>query len=167
MKSQRRIVRGRVMQALYAFELSGGAQEAAIANVLEGLSETENDLDFAKRLFFKVLETRAELDKLIHDKLAQWELHRVAVIDRMLLRIGVCELLYFDDIPPKVTINEAIEVAKLFSTDASGKFVNGVLDAVHQELKKSGKLIKRGMGLIQSAKLRDEKINVLENHKKE
>ncbi|MEK7263619.1 MAG: transcription antitermination factor NusB [Bacteroidota bacterium] len=167
MKSQRRIVRGRVMQALYAFEISGGSQEAAIENVLAGLSEEDNDIEFAKKLFFKVLDTRAELDKLIHDKLPQWELHRVAVIDRMLLRIGVCEFLYFDDIPPKVTINEAIEIAKLFSTDASGKFVNGVLDAVHQDLKNSGKLVKRGLGLITNSVPRKKKNNAIENPQKE
>ena len=95
------------------------------------------------------------------------ELHRVAVIDRMLLRIGVCEFLYFDDIPPKVTINEAIEIAKLFSTDASGKFVNGVLGAVHQDLKNSGKLVKRGLGLITNSVPRKKKNNAIENPQKE
>ena len=65
-------------------------------------------------------------------------MNRIALIDRMLLRMAICELLYFPDIPPKVSINEAIEIAKEFSTAGSGKFINGILDAILSEEKSAG-----------------------------
>ena len=67
------------------------------------------------------------------------------------LRIALCELLYFPDIPPKVTINEAIEIAKDFSTESSGTFVNGIMDAILIELRKDGELNKSGRGLVDTA----------------
>ena len=69
-------------------------------------------------------------------------------MDRLILRMGICELLYFQEIPPKVSMNEAIELAKLFSTEKSGQFVNGILDAVLADVKKSGELTKAGRGLL-------------------
>ena len=85
------------------------------------------------------------------------------MIDHILLRIGLCEIYYFPDIPPKVSINEAIEIAKEYSTAGSGKFINGILDAVLNDLKKAGKLNKTGRGLLEetiykpSPKKNDEK----------
>ena len=74
---------------------------------------------------------------------------RIALMDKLLLRIGITELLYFPDIPPKVSINEVIEIAKNYSTSNSGKFINGILDAILTELKNTGKLNKTGRGLIE------------------
>jgi len=74
---------------------------------------------------------------------------RIAFIDKLLLRIGIGELLFAEDVPPKVTINETIEIAKEFSTAKSGKFINGILDAVLIDLKDEGKLRKVGRGLIE------------------
>ena len=100
---------------------------------------------------------RAEIDKLIKSKVMHWESDRIAVIDRMILRIGIAELLYFPDIPPKVTINEAIEIGKIFSTANSGRFINGVLDAILEELKENGTLHKTGRGLLEFSLSHEEK----------
>ena len=75
---------------------------------------------------------------------------RIALIDKILLRMAICEILYFPDIPPKVSINEAIEIAKEFSTAGSGKFINGILDAILSEEKTAGRLNKTGRGLVDS-----------------
>jgi N utilization substance protein B len=76
------------------------------------------------------------------------------LIDKVLLRIGICELIYFPDIPPKVSINETIEIAKEYSTARSGKFINGILDAILSELKETGKLNKTGRGLVDESILK-------------
>jgi N utilization substance protein B len=85
--------------------------------------------------------------ELIRPKLVNWEAERVAIIDLILLRMGVCELLYFPTIPTKVTINEYIDLAKMYSTPQSGQFVNGVLDNLLKELSNEGKIRKQERGL--------------------
>ena len=117
------------------------------------LSDIKNKADkqFANDLINKVLIHVKELDEKILERVANWEMSRIALIDRLLLRIGICELLYFPDIPPKVSINESIEIAKDFSTAGSGKFINGILDAILSDEKKSGKLKKTGRGLVEES----------------
>jgi len=78
-----------------------------------------------------------------------WEFGRIALIDRLILRLALCELLHFDEIPPKVTINEAIDLAKKYSTSQSGRFVNGILDSLYQKYKSENRIKKRGRGLIE------------------
>ena len=80
-----------------------------------------------------------------------WELKRIATVDRILLRMAITELLRFEDIPPKVTINESINLAKQFSSVMSSRFINGILDAVLRELTDAGRLNKSGRGLITSS----------------
>lgn len=104
--------------------------------------------EFAARLFDKCVQKKAEADDLIQAHIKNWKLDRLAIIDLLVLRLAVTEWLYFDAIPVKVTINEAIELAKLFSTTNSGKFVNGVLDVALIELQKQGKIKKIGKGLL-------------------
>ncbi len=89
---------------------------------------------FAEKLIRGVLEKREELDERIRKHAEHWDLPRMAAVDRNILRLGVYEMLFRNDIPPVVTINEAVEVAKKFSTRDSGKFVNGILDKVKNEL---------------------------------
>ena len=151
MPHKRRRVREKVLQALYAFELSGESTDSVIANIISDLRKNRDSYDFAKLFFLKVVDSKEELDKLIKKQVANWEFTRLAVIDKIVLRMGICELLYFDDIPPKVTINEAIEIAREYSTEKSDKFVNGVLDAVLDDLKQSGELKKQGRGLQDGA----------------
>lgn len=138
------------MQGLYAFELSQEPVELILETIVAGPKKDPEIFDAAKTLFLKVIETKDEIDLLIKGRVANWEFGRLAVIDKIILRIGICELLYFDDIPPKVSINEAIEIARRYSTEKSDKFVNGVLDSILDDLKKSGRMKKSGRGLLES-----------------
>jgi len=145
---KRRLIREKVLQTLYAYEISKEPITDVIENVMGDLRNSRDDFEFAKQLVNEVIHHEKEIEKIIRSKVAHWEFERIAFIDRILLRMGICELLYFPDIPPKVTINESIEIAKVFSTELSGKFVNGVLDAILEDLKKSNSIHKSGRGLI-------------------
>jgi N utilization substance protein B len=89
---------------------------------------------FADPLIRGALEHREEADTLIKKLAKNWELHRIAAVDRNILRLAIFEMLHRDDIPPVVSINEAVDIAKKFSTQDSGKFVNGILDKIRGEL---------------------------------
>ena len=151
MPSRRRKVRERVLQALYAFELSHEPLPFVLETILADLKKDDEVYRFAADLIEKIVETSPTLDALIKDRVTNWEFSRLAIIDRLILRMAICELLYFEDIPPKVSINEAIEIARRFSTDKSDKFVNGVLDAVLDTLRSTGKLKKSGRGLLETS----------------
>lgn len=99
-------------------------------------------IEYAHNLLSTTLEKDAFCTELIQPKLINWDSERVALIDMFLLRMGLCELLYFPTIPTKVTINEYIEIAKLYSTPQSGQFVNGVLDNILKDLTKENKITK-------------------------
>jgi N utilization substance protein B len=104
-------------------------------------------LEYARDLLRTCIEKEEYITDLIRPKLVNWEAERVAAIDLILLRMGVCELLFFPTIPTKVTINEYIDLAKTYSTPQSGQFVNGVLDNLLKELNKEGKIRKNERGL--------------------
>ena len=89
---------------------------------------------FADPLIRGAVEHRNEADEIIKKHAKNWELHRIAAVDRNILRLAIYEMLHRDDIPPVVSINEAVDIAKKFSTQDSGKFVNGILDKVKSEL---------------------------------
>lgn len=144
---RRRIIREKVVQALYAYEIAHDPVEHVIAHVLTGLEENKESHTFAKKLVIEAIKHKAEVDKIIQTKVANWDFERIAILDRVILRMAICELKYFREIPPKVSMNEAIELAKLFSTEKSGQFVNGVLDAVYDDLKSAGEAGKAGRGL--------------------
>lgn len=148
---KRRIVRERVMQALYAFEVSGDPVEHVVATLFTGHLENGAELEFARALFLTTVQHRHEIDAMIRNTAVNWEFGRIALVDRLLLRMGICEMMYFDDIPPKVSINEAIDIAKRFSTEKSGQFINGILDRILQELKADGSIHKAGRGLLDTA----------------
>jgi N utilization substance protein B len=97
---------------------------------------------FAKDLLKTVLEKKEYLQSLIIPKLKNWDPERIALLDMILMKMGVSEFLYFETIPPKVTINEYIDLAKDYSTQQSGQFVNGILDNIHKELVQQGKMQK-------------------------
>jgi transcription antitermination protein NusB len=141
-------IREKVMQALYAFEISKNPLPHIVDTVLDELQSHPSEYDFAKRLLMQTISHQAEFDVIIKQKAVHWDFYRIALIDRLLLRMGICEFLYFTDIPPKVTINEAIEIAKEFSTEKSGTFLNGILDSILIDLKNTGKLDKQGRGLL-------------------
>ena len=145
---KRRVTREKVLQTLYAYELSKEPISTVVDNVLGELRGDTESFEFAKQLIDQVVSHQDEIEKYIRAKVSHWEYNRIAVIDKLLLQMGICEFLYFPDIPPKVTINELIEVAKTFSTENSGRFVNGILDAVLDELKRTETIKKTGRGLI-------------------
>ncbi len=97
---------------------------------------------FADPLIKGVLQNREEADGIIIKHARNWELHRIAAVDRNILRLAIYEMLHRDDIPPMVSINEAVEIAKKFSTQDSGKFVNGILDKVKGELMRPARVVK-------------------------
>jgi len=144
------------MQALYAYELSGGDVDHIINTIVKpDLSNDEENLRFATSLFLRSLDFIEDADTVISKHTKNWDLTRIALVDRILLRMAICELLSFEDIPPKVSINEAIEVAKRFSTPRSGQFINGVLDAVLLDFQNEGRLNKSGRGLVGMQSIRD------------
>jgi N utilization substance protein B len=147
--SKRRQVRERVLQALYAQEVSGDDAEFVLEHIVRPpFLEDAVALRFAERLFLRGLDCRQDADALLTEHVRNWELGRLALTDRLVVRMAVAEFLYFPDIPPKVTINEALELAKAFSTEKSGAFVNGVLDAILADLRAKDRLTKTGRGLI-------------------
>ena len=122
-------------------------QRPAVIELLEGKSTwgepkelpppTVEDLaiqQFAELLVRGVIENRDAIDQELANLAANWDLHRMAVVDRNILRLAVFEMLHREDIPPVVSINEAVDIAKKFSTDDSGKFVNGILDKIMARL---------------------------------
>jgi len=98
--------------------------------------------EFARGLLQTVLDKSEHLQSLITPKLKNWDPERIALLDMILMKMGVAEFLYFETIPPKVTINEYIDLAKEYSTQQSGQFVNGILDNIHKELVQQGKMQK-------------------------
>ncbi|XWN38127.1 MAG: transcription antitermination factor NusB [Balneola sp.] len=145
----RRHVRETVLQALYALKQSGDTVQYISDSVIKDALGTEKEARrFAEKLFFRTLENESELDEVIIKHIKNWEIQRLALIDRLILKMALCEFLYFEEIPTKVTINEAIEIAKKFSTGKSGRFVNGILDASLEDLSELGRINKKGRGLI-------------------
>ncbi len=145
---KRRIVRERVLQILYAYEMNNENLVGLTQSILSDV-EDKNDKSFGEDIVNRVLIHKKELDDKISERISNWEINRVALIDKILLRMAICEILHFPDIPPKVSINEAIEIAKEFSTSGSGKFINGILDAILSDEKSSGHLNKSGRGLVE------------------
>lgn len=127
---KRRKARELVLQVLYALEISGGRIEAVLADVLDRQRPPPDVAEFTTLLATRTVGHLREIDGLIAQKVKRWELSRIAVVDRNILRLSICELLHFPDIPQKVSINEAIELAKTYSTKESGRFVNGILDSI-------------------------------------
>ena len=97
---------------------------------------------FADPLIRGVIEHRDAIDEKIKDHAKNWDLHRIATVDRNIMRLAIYEMLYREDIPPIVSINEAVDIAKKFSTQDSGKFVNGILDKIRGELMRPAMIVK-------------------------
>ena len=149
-KSKRRVAREKVLQVLYAYDMNKENRDELMNELFVCLID-KSERDFAIQLVNKVIIHIEELDEKIKLRVDNWEMNRIALIDKLLLRMGICEILYFPEIPPKVSINESIEIAKDYSTAASGKFINGILDAVLSDEKKKGKLNKTGRGLLEES----------------
>lgn len=136
------VVRGLAIKTLKSAQSATGLK-------LEPLTDDwEEDERFLNTLFEQSIENDADYEQLLTDQLQNWDVERVAMLDKIILKLAVCELLNFPSIPVKVTINEYIELAKAYSTPKSGKFVNGILDNLSEKLQTSGRLRKSGRGLL-------------------
>ena len=136
------VVRGLAIKTLKSAQNPAGLQ-------LEPLTDDwEEDELFLNTLFEQSLKNNAEYEQLVAEQLQNWDVERVAMLDKIILKLALCELLSFPNIPVKVTINEYIELAKAYSTPKSGKFVNGILDNLSEKLIAAGQLRKSGRGLL-------------------
>ena len=104
---------------------------------------SKEKMDFAKSLLETAIEKREVSMELLKPKLKNWDADRIATLDLIIIQLGICEFLFFETIPTKVTINEYIDLAKEYSTPQSGQFINGILDNIHKELTAQGKIDKR------------------------
>ena len=129
----RRIARESVLQALYAQQFSEDEPAIVLNRIMALYPEKKKNSKFISSLFQCVLDHMDWANDMIKSHLLNWEFDRVAQIDRVLLRMGICEIFYMDDIPPKVSISEMVEISKVYSTEESSGFINGILDAVYKE----------------------------------
>jgi len=139
---KRRHARELALQTLYAHELTGNDLNTLLGQLKDRTTQ-EEVYDFASSLVRKVLNKNKFLDTHIARSVKNWEYTRIAVIDKIILKIALCELLFFEEIPPRVSINEAIDLAKIFSTGKSGKFVNGIIDNLYKRFQGEGKIKKK------------------------
>ena len=135
----RRAARQCVLEALFAYQFSKNERTEIIDQLINKNPELNDHYDFIKSLFDIVFIKMKWAEDTIKAHLENWELDRVANIDKILLKMGICEIYYITDIPPKVTITEMVEIAKIYSTDESPIFINGILDAVFKDYLKGNK----------------------------
>jgi len=128
----RRLAREGILSALYALELTGETREKVLDDLFERNSYDGESKAFITELYGNIVDNKIWAEQLISDNLDNWKLERVATLDQLIMRIAVNEIYFNDDVPPKVSISEAIEIAKLYSTEDSSSFVNGVLDAIYK-----------------------------------
>jgi transcription antitermination factor NusB len=133
---KRTLAREHALQILYQYEINPEPLPEVLESFWKNQASPANEVkDFAEILVRGTVEHLQEIDKVIVAATQNWELSRMAVVDRNIMRFATFELLYLQDVPPKVTINEAVNLAKKFSQENSGKFVNGVLDKINHSEK--------------------------------
>ena len=132
----RRAARQCVLEALFAYEFSKNDALSIVNQIIKKNFQEKANHDFIQFLFECVLKNIKWSEDIIKSHLENWEIDRVAQIDRILLKMGICEIHFIDDIPPKVTISEMVEISKIYSTDESPIFINGILDAVYKNYQK-------------------------------
>jgi N utilization substance protein B len=140
----RHLCRSIALQSLYEWDFYGKNPEELDRIVEKNIKEFGsglNEVDFIRQLTTGVKDHLEYLDKIIEKTAPEWPIDQISIVDRNVLRIGLYELLYADkkEVPPKVAINEAIELAKVFGGESSGRFVNGVLGTVYKQLQEKEK----------------------------
>ena len=142
---EKRLARIIAVQAIYAHEISPENSDDILSVILykddHDWSALESvpsrgAISYGKKLYKMVIKIKDELDDLIKARSKNWSIDRITLLDRLILRMSLAEMLYIDDVPPKVSISEGVEIAKYFSTDESGSFVNGILDSVYNDIVK-------------------------------
>lgn len=135
---KRRRAREIVLQALYEAEFSERSTHDIIEEQIGRRAPSDETAQYARALFVKTMEKKADLDGVIQSLLENWDPSRVSLVDRNILRFALAEVLYFPDVPARVIIDEAIEVAHRFSSEEAGRFVNGLVDRFVKEFRKDG-----------------------------
>ena len=128
----RRLARELALKILYRYEEGDNDMPLVIEKVLEAKNYQSPDKAFSKTLVEKTLANLKEIDEKIIRVIQNWEYDRISVVDKIILRMGTCEMVFFDDIPPQISINEALEIGKKYGGNDSGRFINGVLDAIRK-----------------------------------
>lgn len=127
---KRTLAREIALQALYQLDLRGEEILSGLDEFFQTRTQDHSVINFAQSLFKGCRENQAKIDELIKKAVVNWEITRLSVIDRSILRLGTYEIIFRDDIPPAVSIDEAVELAKKYSARDSSAFVNGILDKV-------------------------------------
>jgi len=136
------------LQVIYAYELHGSRVEQTLEQFFLSTNDSSdksillNEAEFiskdiikySKKLATLVLKYSSEIDKIIIDRSKNWDFERITLIDKLILRMALVEMTYIDNIPPKVSITEAVEIAKQFSTEDSSAFINGILDSFYNQV---------------------------------
>jgi len=135
-KQSRRSAREAVLQALYAIEVGKETKSKALKDIIKRESRDNDAKNFITELFNVSLSNREWCEDQIKSRLNNWEFKRVAILDRLLLIVAIAEIFFIDTVPPKVSISEAIQIAKKYSTEDSSAFVNGVLDNIYKSVAK-------------------------------
>lgn len=130
----RRFARELVLQGLYAAEMTEDSPNKIIEDLVRRHNVDAETREFIERLFNTSLKHKDWTRKQIEERLENWEISRVAIIDLHVLQMMMTEMVFFEDIPPKVSITEGVEIARKYSTDESSSFVNGILDSVYHSL---------------------------------
>ena len=138
----RRQAREIAMQALFYMDMRNDVSNEMLERFCGNFSPSPKTQPFFFKLVNGVMGTKDELDDLIERFSKNWDIKRMSGVDRNVMRIAVFELIYCDDIPPKVSINEAVDVGKKFGTEESGAFINGILDSIRSDLEQKGMLKK-------------------------
>ena len=137
--ANRHLLRSIAMQSLYECDFNGKKKNSAdkiISHNVQEFGPGTEDISFVHYLVNGVLKNQGKIDKLIEKCAPEWPLDQVTVVDRNVLRLGIFELVFgsYEEVPPKVAINEAIELAKTYGGESSGRFVNGVLGTIYREM---------------------------------
>ena len=133
-KRQARII---TLQVIYAHELNGSNLDDTCEFMLDkGNLPIVSVVKYGKQLSNLIFQHTIEVDELIKNRSKNWDIDRITLIDKLILRMALVEMIYVDEVPPKVSIAEGVEIAKQFSTEDSSSFINGILDVIYNEMVK-------------------------------
>jgi len=134
-KHEKRQARVLALKMIYSKEINGAQSKSSIAKDISKVNgkSSKEVTDYAKQIFDLTFDRQDEVDRYIVEKSSNWDISRIGLIDKLIIRMSLVEMLYVNDVPPKVSIVEGVEIAKEYSTNDSGAFVNGILDSVYNE----------------------------------
>ena len=131
---EKRNARISALQAIYAQEMKGSDPDTTYRQMVNSGNNVKNEIEqYGKRLCSLSAKYATEVDALIQSRSKNWDISRITLMDKLILRMAITEMLYEDEVPPKVSIAEGVEIAKQFSTDDSSSFINGILDSIYND----------------------------------